>query len=264
LYARAIARLRSSARLRTSLILWSAGGLLLTEAFADSVAAVHSPSFVPIAAAAAFVWWLLITAVFIGGAALLVTPDGADVDAYGVPNGLTAMRAWACLPLMLVATLSLPGRIGLVLWGAVGGPVGFLDAVDGFIARHGGHVTVLGKAMDPFMDSLFFITGAVGSAALGVVPVWLGALIAFRYGGPLLATPIVFVVRRRPELVHTVWGRRNTVLIGAVLTILYLVDVFGGPVSVVAPIVALPTLVPTMIAHFVALGQRVADAPVVR
>jgi len=247
-----------------SLLLWLLAGLAFTEAFADSVAAVHSIGSVPPVAAAAFGWWLIIAVVLVGGAAMLTTPEGVPVNVYGVPNGLTALRAWGCLPLLLCATIGLPGRMGLLLWGTVGGPIGFLDAVDGFIARHGGHITVLGKAMDPFMDSLFFITAAAGSTALGMLPIWLGALIAFRYGGPLLATPAVFLLRRRPELVHTVWGRRNTVLTGVVLATLYVVRVAGGPVDVAALIVALPALVPTMVAHFVALGRRVADAPVVR
>ena len=85
----------------------------------------------------------------IGGAALLRTPDGTQVDRYGIPNGLTALRGYACVPVLFIGTLSLPGRLGLALWGSIGGSVGLLDAVDGFIARRYGPVTVLGKAMDP-------------------------------------------------------------------------------------------------------------------
>ena len=47
-----------------------------------------------------------------------------------------------------------------------------------------------------------------------IVPLWLAALIGFRYFAPVLGTPFVFLAKRRPELVHTVWGRRNTILIG--------------------------------------------------
>ena len=138
---------------------------------------------------------------------------------------------------------------------------GLLDAVDGFIARRYGPVTVLGKAMDPFGDALYFVVGAIGSLALGIVPLWLAVLIVVRYAGPAMLTPVVLLTGRRPELVHTVWGRRNTGLTGIVLFILYWVRLFGGPVDIVALVIGIPTLVPTALVHFAALFQRVAASP---
>ena len=142
--------------------------------------------------------------------------------------------------------------------------MGLLDAVDGFIARRYGPVTVLGKAMDPFGDALYFVVGAIGSCALGILPLWLAILIVARYAGPVVLTPIVLLTGRRPELVYTVWGRRNTLLTGIVIFALYWVRLFGGPVDVIALIIALPTLVPTALLHFVALFRRVAESPRVR
>ena len=126
--------------------------------------------------------------------------------------------------------------------------MGLLDAVDGFIARRYGPVTVLGKAMDPFGDALYFVVGAIGSCALGILPLWLAILIVVRYAGPVVLTPIVLLTGRRPELVYTVWGRRNTLLTGIVIFALYWVRLFSGPVDVIALIIALPTLVPTALA----------------
>ena len=200
------------------------------------------------------------TLVLVGGAALLRSPAGDRVDFYGVPNGLTALRAYECLPLMLVATLALPGRLAIVLWGAAGGVVGLLDAADGAIARRWGPITVLGKALDPFMDAVYFVVAATGSLFLGMMPAWLMALVVFRYAGPVLATPLVFLSGRRPELVYTPWGRRNTELTGVVLFTLLLVRIAGGPIDTVALAVALPTLVPTMVLHFIALARRAGAA----
>jgi phosphatidylglycerophosphate synthase len=225
------------------------------------VALVHGHSTITLALIATAVWWLAVSVGLVGGAAMLRTPDGTPVDRYGIPNGLTAMRGYACVPLLFVATLSLPGRLALALWGGIGGSVGLLDAVDGFIARRYGPVTVLGKAMDPFGDAIYFAIGAVGCWALGIAPLWLAILIVARYAGPVILTPLVLLTGRRPELVYTVWGRRNTGLIGLVLFILYWVRLFGGPVDVVALIIALPTLVPTALLHFVALMRRVAESP---
>ena len=244
-------------------MLWSLVGLITSEGFAIPVALLHGSDALVPAAAATLGWWVLVTVVLVGGAAMLTTGDGAPVDRYGVPNGLTAVRAWFCVPLLVLAAASLPGRLPLALWGGVGGAVGLLDGVDGFIARRWGPITALGKALDPFMDSLFFTAGAVGSYLLGIVPLWLAVLIAFRYAAPVLGTPFVFLAKRRPELVHTVWGRRNTILIGVTFFVLYWVRLAGGPVWVAALIIAIPLLVPTMLLHFIALFRRVAASPVV-
>ena len=248
-------------RLRRSLLFWTLLGLVLTEALSSDVALVHGHGTLALAVIATAVWWLAVTIGVVGGAALLRTPDGNPVDRYGIPNGLTALRGYACVPVLLIGTLSLPGRLGLALWGGIGGSVGLLDAVDGFIARRYGPVTVLGKAMDPFGDALYFVVGAIGSLALGIVPLWLAVLIVVRYAGPAMLTPLVLLTGRRPELVHTVWGRRNTGLTGIVLFILYWVRLFGGPVDIVALVIGIPTLVPTALVHFAALFQRVAASP---
>src|SRR5439155_22031292 len=120
-----------------------------------------------------------------------------------------------------------------------------------WVARRFGPVTVLGKALDPFMDAVFFVVAAIGSLELGIMPGWLTALIVFRYAGPVLATPLVFLAGRRPELVYTAWGRRNTELTGVVLLTLLWVRILGGPVDLAARWAALPTLVPTTILHFI-------------
>ena len=250
-----------SGSLRASLLFWTALGLVLDEGLAVGVALVHGAGALPGAAGATAAWWLAISAGVVGGAAMLLTPSGDEVDRYGIPNGLTALRAYACVPLLFVATLSLPGRLALALWAGVGGAAGLLDAVDGFIARRFGPVTVLGKAMDPFGDALFFVTGSIGCCTLGIVPLWLAILVVVRYAGPVVLTPLVLLTGRRPELVYTVWGRRNTLLTGAVFFVLFWVRLFGGPVGVVALVIALPTLVPTALLHFGALYRRVAAAP---
>jgi phosphatidylglycerophosphate synthase len=247
--------------LRRSLVFWSVLGLLLGEAVTTDVALVHGHGTITLAIIATAVWWVAVTIGVVGGAALLRTPDGTKVDRYGIPNGLTALRGYACVPVLFIGTLTLPGRLGLALWGGIGGSVGLLDAVDGFIARRYGPVTVLGKAMDPFGDALYFVVGAIGSCALGIVPLWLAVLIVARYAGPVVLTPLVLLTGRRPELVYTVWGRRNTLLTGIVLFALYWVRLFSGPVEVVALVIALPTLVPTALLHFVALFRRVAESP---
>jgi phosphatidylglycerophosphate synthase len=253
--------LAGSRRLRASLLFWLTVGLVLSEGFTVTLGALHGGgSIVPLALGDAAAW-ALASLLLIFGAPLLRTPEGRRVDGYGIPNGLTAIRAWLTFPLILCAALSLPGRTGLYLWCIVGGSTGMLDFVDGYIARRFGPVTALGKAIDPAMDSVFFAMAAVGSWLLGIAPGWLAAGILVRYLGPLVATPFIFLAGKRPELVHTTWGRRNTAAIGLVLFVLMIVKLSGGPVEAVAFGIAPVLLLPTLLLHSIALVRRTAEAP---
>jgi cardiolipin synthase len=261
LIGEAFALLGRSRRLRRSLWWWLAVGLVLSEAFTVPLALLHDHSAVVPLALGAAGWWAIVSLFLVLGAPLLRTPDGARIERYGIPNGLSAIRAWFSFPLILCATLSLPGSIGLYLWCAIGGSTGMLDFVDGWIARRFGPITALGKALDPAMDVLFFAMAAVGNWLLGIAPGWLAAGILFRYLGPFLGTPFIFLAGKRPELVHTVWGRRNTAAIGLVLFVLMIVRLTGGPVNTVALAIALPLLVPTFVLHCIALVRRTVEAP---
>jgi len=257
----ALALLGASRRLRRSLYLWLSIGLVLTEGLTIPVAALHdSSSIMPLALGAAAAW-AVASLFLVVGTPLLRTADGTRVDHYGLPNGISAIRAWLSFPLMLCAVLSLPGSLSLYLWCSIGGATGMLDFVDGYIARRFGPLTELGKALDPAMDVLFFGLAAVGGWLVGVAPGWLAAGILIRYFGPFLLTPFIFLAGKRPELVHTTWGRRNTAAIGLVLFILMIVRLAGGPVNTVALIIAPVLLLPTLLLHIVALVRRTAEAP---
>ena len=256
----AAGRLRAEPRLRRSALLWLVVGLVLSEAFALPVAAAGHASTLGLGLADAGCW-LAVSVFFIGGIALLRLPDGTVLDHYGLPNGLTAIRAWLTFPLILCATLPLPGSSGLYLWAVMGGSTGMLDLADGQIARRVGPVTVLGKALDPSMDVIFFAVAAVGNWLLGILPGWLAAAILVRYLGPFVVTPVVFALGRRPELVATRWGRYNTFGIGVVLLVLLIVRLAGGPVNTFALAVGIPILLPTFALHVVALLRRTIEAP---
>lgn len=264
LYTGAAERLRRSDPLRGSFLRWTGVGLILTVPTSAGIALLHGSGTAGVLLAA-IGWWLVVSAIVFGGAPLLRTPDQVLIDHYGLPNGLTALRAYVCLPLLLCAILSLPHQLGLILWCVVGGSAAMLDVVDGMVARRVGPITELGQAMDPAMDSLFFSMAAVGNVALGIIPAWLMALLLVRYLGPLLATPVVLLSRRRPELVHTSWGRRNTALTGLVLFLcMWTRLLHREAVDLVALILGVPLLATTTALHFWALGQRTYRAPVVR
>jgi CDP-diacylglycerol--glycerol-3-phosphate 3-phosphatidyltransferase len=264
LWAASLARFRDSPRLRRSYAAWAVAGLVLTEAFAVGVAQLQSRRAALIAAPAALAWWLAVTAVPVVGAALLTTPQGARVDRLGVPNGLTAMRAYSCAGLILCALLSTPHRLGFILWGTVGAFAALLDLLDGWIARRFGPLTTLGQTLDPVMDCVFFSMAAVGNIALGIVPAWLGVLMLVRYLGPLLVGVALQLHGLRPELSATPWGKRNTLLTGAVLAVLLVVRSVDGPVGPVALALGVPLLGTTTLLHFAVMARRERDATVAR
>ena len=264
-YRDALRLFAGNRHLQLSFAFWAGLGFLFTESLGIGVAQMDSRRWVVAAAILCAVWWVVVSAVLAGGAALLVTPkDGKRIDFYGVPNGLTALRAYAVVPLMITATVQTPGRTGFVIWTSIAGATGLLDAVDGFVARRVGPLTELGRAFDPGMDALFFSAGAYAAWRLGIMPFWLMVFIYVRYLGPLLATPVVFLARRRPELVHTAWGRRNTLYIGVVVFTLMWVKIAGGPVDAVALGMGIPLIGVTTLLHFWALAVRAYRAPVVR
>ena len=256
----ALQLLRRSPRLRRSLWAWLLVGLVFTEAVSLGLALAHSHDEALVAVAAA-IWWALVGVFFLLGASWLRLPDGTAIDYYGIPNGLSVLRAWCCLPLLLTTSLSLPDRWNLICFSVLGGTAGMLDYVDGQAARRIGPITMLGKALDPAGDALLFSVGAVAASQVGIMPTWLVGVILVRYLGPMLLTPVVFLLHRRPELVHTRWGRINTALVGLVFFILMWVRIFNGPVDAVAFGVGVPLLVPTALLHFVSLFQRVRSAP---
>jgi cardiolipin synthase len=58
--------------------------------------------------------------------------------------------------------------------------VGTSDWVDGFVARHTGQVSVLGKLLDPLADRVVVVAVLVAFAARETVPWWLAAVIVGR------------------------------------------------------------------------------------
>jgi phosphatidylglycerophosphate synthase len=263
-YSEALGLFRARPALRRSLARWLTAGLVFIEAYAVGIAQLVSGRAALLAALGAALWWLFVAVVLVGGATLLRTfPDGRRIDYYGWPNGLTAIRAWSCMPLLLTAALPLRGDLGFALWCSIGGPLALLDAVDGIIARRVGPLTELGRALDPAGDALFFATAAVGGALVGIIPWWLCGLIVLRYVGPLLATPVVFLTRRRPELSHTHWGRRNTIAVGWVFFILMWVRLAHGPVDAVAIAIGVPLVGGTLVLYIADLIRRTREAPVV-
>jgi len=92
-----------------------------------------------------------------------------------LPNGLCVLRMLLAPP---TAWLLLRGEYWLTL--LVFFIAAVTDAADGYLAKHFHWETELGKALDPLADKLLLVTAYVTLAFLGLIPVWLAALVVLR------------------------------------------------------------------------------------
>ena len=211
-----LSRWRQSERLRHSFLTWSGLGLLLTVGSGISAGCLGGR----LGAGIGFglLWWAATTAFLFVALDLTRTyPGNVPLDRLGLPNGLTVVRAYMALPILLYATLP-PPSLARDLFLCIAAPVALLDAADGWLARRAGQVTVLGRALDPIMDATFFSLSAVACLFLGFIPLWLALLVLARFGLAAVAFLVLYPwLPRRPAMVATRFGKVNTFASGLCL-----------------------------------------------
>jgi cardiolipin synthase len=92
-----------------------------------------------------------------------------------IPNILTAFR-FLLVPPVVVFMLKDEFMPALVLFAVAG----FSDAVDGFLARRYHWTSRIGGLMDPLADKLLMVSSYLTLGWLGLIPVWLVALVILR------------------------------------------------------------------------------------
>src|SRR5690606_40618499 len=93
-----------------------------------------------------------------------------------LPNVVTLVRL-ACLPVFLYLLFGREHRAAAA--GLLAG-LGATDWVDGYLARHMGQVSNVGKVLDPVADRLLFIVGAGGIVVDGSAPLWFALVVLVR------------------------------------------------------------------------------------
>lgn len=93
-----------------------------------------------------------------------------------LPNVITLARL-ACLPVFVWLLFGRENRAAAA-W-LLGG-LGMTDWLDGYLARHIGQTSDLGKVLDPVADRLLFFVGAGSILVDGSVPVWFAVLVLVR------------------------------------------------------------------------------------
>ena len=92
-----------------------------------------------------------------------------------IPNLLGAARLFSA---PFVAVFTLKGNFEAAFWVFI--LAGVTDAIDGPLARRFKTVDTLGFYLDPAADKLLINTGYVTLGFLGLVPLWLAALVFLR------------------------------------------------------------------------------------
>ena len=122
-----------------------------------------------------------------------------------IPNLLSIGRL-CCIPLFLWLLFARENRAAAA--GLLGG-LGATDWVDGYIARHFGQVTELGKILDPTADRLLLLVGIVAITADGSVPLWF-ALAAISPVVLVTGAALVLAALGARRIDVTWWGKAGT------------------------------------------------------
>lgn len=160
-----------------------------------------------------------------------------------IPNLITVFRFLLVPPIVL---LLLRGQFGLALLLFL--LAGFSDGLDGFLAKRYGWTTRLGGLLDPLADKLLLVSCYITLGGLGVIPVWLVALVVAR-DLIILAGAAVYHVRIAAlEAEPSVISKINTLA-----QILLVLIALGGQIGLV-PTAWLGYLVYTVLATTVLSG----------
>jgi CDP-diacylglycerol--glycerol-3-phosphate 3-phosphatidyltransferase len=118
------------------------------------------------------------------------TRKGAPLHPWTIPNAIEFVRI-ALVPVFLVLALgSGDGREGAAT--AIYAVIAGTDYLDGIAARVTGQYSRLGALMDPLVDRLLVVSGAVVSWKFELLPRWALALLAARELFMLVATRFAF------------------------------------------------------------------------
>jgi cardiolipin synthase len=93
-----------------------------------------------------------------------------------LPNAITLVRL-SCLPLFLWLLFGRENRAAAAWLLAA---LGATDWVDGYLARHMGQVSEVGKVLDPVADRLLFLVGGGAILVDGSVPIWFAVVVLVR------------------------------------------------------------------------------------
>ena len=159
------------------------------------------------------------------------------------PNFLTLFRI-AAVPAIVILMIH-PNRFFTFLAAALFGAAAITDYLDGYLARHRGLETILGKVMDPVADKLLVSSAFIMLTAQGWIPAWIVCIII---GRELAVTGLRNIIAGKGEDISASWlGKYKTGFqIAAAIPLLIHYPYFGIDVHVIGHFFLLCALVFTI------------------
>jgi CDP-diacylglycerol--glycerol-3-phosphate 3-phosphatidyltransferase len=107
-----------------------------------------------------------------------MAPEGKFKRILSHPNSLTLFRI-AAVPIIVILMIY-PNRFFAFLAAALFGAAAITDYLDGYLARHWGLESTLGKVMDPVADKLLVSSAFIMLASHSWIPAWMVCIIVGR------------------------------------------------------------------------------------
>jgi cardiolipin synthase (CMP-forming) len=180
-----------------------------------------------------------------GRTSLRSIPDGSD-RIWTLPNAITLCRLFL-VGGFVAALFAANDRVLAFVLLAVAGATDFLD---GYIARHTGQVTTVGKVIDPSVDRVVLVTAVIASTVYGAIPVWLCAVVVAR--DALVSAVVLALASLGAARIDVNWyGKAGTFGLMCAFPLMVLGDgqsLFDSIVKVLAWICATPALALLLVA----------------
>lgn len=165
--------------------------------------------------------WLIVATVWmLLHLGLLRDTSGRFCTRFNAANALTLLRL-VLIPSIYVFVVSGERTLAGITFFASA----TTDVLDGFVARRFHQVTRLGVVLDPLVDMAHNGVTLFALAAARLVPDWVFALVAARYGLLLFGSAFIYFKRGRLRIRPTVFGKLTGVLITLMVTALMLLNV---------------------------------------
>ena len=172
------------------------------------------------------VWILLAFSAATAGISLLRDTHGYRLASLNAPLVLTLSRV-VLVP--GIALLLMDQHYALALGVYVFASL--TDVADGWIARRWNQVTELGTVLDPLVDIVFNFTLFAGLVLAGLLPAWVFAAAAVRYGVLVLGGAYLYVFVGPVRIHPTTLGRFMGVVTSGLVGLLTLLHLSGGQLA---------------------------------
>ena len=160
------------------------------------------------------------------GIDLLRDREGFVLSAINVPTTLTLLRL-AIAPGLALFLLDRHLTLALAAYLLAA----LSDVADGWLARRWRQETQLGSVLDPLVDIVFNLAVFFALAAADLLPRWVFAMAALRYGLLLLGGTYLRLFVGPFRIRPTFFGRATGVLASSLVAFLILLHSMGGPLA---------------------------------